>query len=68
MSYQIYANGNREFASRNASKTASVAVAWKKQGHDPKAWTVHGDPVKCVEVSVTTVSSTASAFVSASQQ
>jgi hypothetical protein len=65
MSYQIYANGNREFSSDAAKAAASVAVAWKKQGHEPKAWSVFGDPVKTTEVAISTVAGTAKALKSA---
>ena len=65
MSYQIYADGNRQFSSNCAKRSAAVAVSWKKQGYKPKAWSVYSDPVTCVEVTITTISATAKALANA---
>lgn len=65
MSYQVFANGRREYVTTNAGKAADVAVAWKNQGHAPKAWRVtapESGPVQMREVEVTTKAKTAKAL------
>jgi len=36
--YSVIGNDNREFNSKSAASVAKVAVAWKRNGLQPKAW------------------------------
>lgn len=57
--YEVNADGNRSF-NGSAREVSRVAVEWKKQGHNPKAFAVtSGEMIETREVEITTVSETA---------
>lgn len=55
--YEVNANGNRSYSSRSAANVTSVAAAWAKQGHEPKAYAVLGGDESMVRIVVVVVSS-----------
>lgn len=64
--FETNANGNRSYSNSSASKVANVAVAWRTQGHEPKAYAIldgdNGAAVKVIEVQITTARETAKAL------
>jgi TPP-dependent trihydroxycyclohexane-1,2-dione (THcHDO) dehydratase len=67
--YEINANNRRSYQSANARSAATVAVAWNRQGHAPKAFAVRDgegpEAVKIIEVPITSVAGTARALAAA---
>jgi len=52
---------SKEFHTKNSRAAAEVAVAWKRRGLDVAAYSiVDGNPIRVVEVPITTVEETAS--------
>lgn len=61
MSYQVFANGNREYVTMTASQAADIAVTWKTRKLHPKLWKVIADDglIAATEVPITTKAETA---------
>jgi len=61
--YEVNANGNRSYQSNSAAEVADVAVTWKRQGHEPKAYAILvGDRIETREAEITTKRATAKAL------
>jgi hypothetical protein len=65
--YEVNANGNKSYRNASAKKVAEVAVAWKKNGFEPKAYALAdvGGTITVNEAAVTTIAATTKALVSA---
>ena len=64
-SYEVIIDQNNSFHSANARSVASVAVSWKKSGHDPYLCRITDDPDKGIvinDIDITTVAATARAL------
>ena len=63
MSYQVYANGDKKYATTSAKKAADVAVTWRQNGLNPRLWTVTGGigPITTRSIAITTKAATAKA-------
>lgn len=71
MGYQVFADGKAGFNSNSAAQVADVAVYWKKEGRNPKAWAVAAvglGPVRMAEVEVSTIKKTAAGLVAAMRE
>lgn len=67
--YEVSANGNRTYRNGSAAKVAAVAAAWRRQGHEPRAYAIlDGEApyaVRIVPVTTATATETRRALTAA---
>jgi hypothetical protein len=67
--YEVNAKANKSFRDASAKKVAEVAVTWKKNGYEPKAYAISevDGKITVAEAAVTTITATAKALSNAKE-
>ncbi len=67
--YEVNAKANKSFRDASAKKVAEVAVTWKKNGYEPKAYAISevDGKITVAEAAVTTIAATAKALSNAKE-